>query len=263
MKPDILIIDDSPTVQVHLQGALTTAGYAVTATDTLSAARMEMQSRRFALLILDVLLPDGDGVDLLRELKADAGRAALPVIMLSTQAEVQSRLRGLSTGADEYVGKPYDASYLLRCVRRLLGAGALPSAAPPDRGLGERKVVVIGNRSTYLTVLAERLRLDRHDVVHAHSLEEAYLLLRATSVDCIVVDSADPGLDGLDACRRIRRTAELSAIPLMLLVPTADLRALEQSPPPEVDVIAERSTNLTTVRARLRDLLRQAGSRRS
>ncbi|AKT43674.1 response regulator [Chondromyces crocatus] len=256
MYPDILIIDDSLTVRTDLQSALTAAGYRVTACSTMSSGQEELQRQPFALLILDVILPDGDGLDLLRVLKADPDRAATRVIVLSTESEVKSRVRGLVTGADEYVGKPYDPSYILRCVRRFLGPG--PAGYPtPDRGLSERKILAIGARSTYLTVLAERLRIDRHDVTLTHSLEEAAQLLSITSVDCIVVDAAAPGIDADEVCRRLKRTATWASIPVLLLVDTPPQIRANGPLSPNLDVVTARSTNLTSVRARLRELLRQ------
>ena len=64
-----------------------------------------------------MLLPDGDGIDFLTELRASPAGAAMPILMLSTEAEVKDRIRGLKTGADEYVGKPYDAKYVVGRAR--------------------------------------------------------------------------------------------------------------------------------------------------
>ena len=75
-----------------------------------------------------MLLPDADGVELLRELRARPGLEATVTVLLSSEAEVADRLRGLRTGADEYVGKPYDAGYVVARARQLLGDG--PGRAP-------------------------------------------------------------------------------------------------------------------------------------
>lgn len=255
MKRNILIVDDSITVRTDLQIALTAAGHEVRACATLGAAREALQRTGFALLILDVMLPDGDGVELLREIKVDPDREAVRVIMLSTESEVRSRVRGLATGADEYVGKPYDPAYVLRCVRRFLGPGA--SGVPtPERGLGERKILVIGDKTTYLTVLTERLLLDRHDVTVASSMDEAAQLLSLSRVDCIVVDTDSRGVDAGEVCRRIKQSEAWRDTLVMVLVDAGRLRAPDRLPRYEADAIVPRSTNLTSVRAHLRNLLR-------
>src|ERR1041385_2440216 len=76
MVPDILIIDDSLTVRTDLQSALAAAGYRATACSSMAAAKQELDRKPFALVILDVVLPDGDGLELLRDLKADPDRAS-------------------------------------------------------------------------------------------------------------------------------------------------------------------------------------------
>ena len=87
---------------------------------TVAEARAALRQTPLDVVILDVLLPDGDGVELLRELRGDAATADAPILMLSTEAEVKDRIRGLRTGADEYVGKPYDTGYVVAQARELL-----------------------------------------------------------------------------------------------------------------------------------------------
>jgi DNA-binding response OmpR family regulator len=258
MSAEILIVDDSLPVRADLQRALIGAGYCVTACKSVGEARAQLWRKRFALLILDVMLPDGDGLDLLRDLKADPERAGIPVLLLSTEAEVGSRVRGLALGADDYVGKPYEPSYVLRRVRQLLGDEKAGTGAQP--GVRERRVLVIGDRSTYLAVLAQRLRLDRHDVVLAHSVKEALELLSIAQVDCIVVDTKASGIDAVEIARRLKRHYGNAAIPVLALVGSDDDLAREQALAAEVDGITLRSTDLQFVRARVRELLRKGQS---
>jgi len=98
VKPGILIIDDSLTVRMDLSEALESAGFVATLCSTLAEARGALLNGPFALVILDVLLPDGDGIEFLREMKSNEGSAKVPVMLLSSESEVQSRVRGLKTG---------------------------------------------------------------------------------------------------------------------------------------------------------------------
>src|SRR5690242_18143479 len=78
----ILIVDDSLTVRMDLKETFESAGFRVTPAETLATARAALAERAFSLVILDILLPDGDGIDLLREIKSGPS-AATPVILLS------------------------------------------------------------------------------------------------------------------------------------------------------------------------------------
>jgi DNA-binding response OmpR family regulator len=258
LRTEILVVDDSLTVRMDLERALTSAGYAVTTCSTLAAARDNLRRHPFGLLILDVRLPDGDGIELLGELKDAPEHAAIPVILLSTEAEVRSRVRGLSTGAQEYVGKPYDASYILKRIHHLID----PSPGPhepqaPERGVGDKKILVVGGPSTFFTVLAERLRLDRHDVVLAHSDEEAAQLLSVTAVDGIIVDSMTPGADGIATARRLKGVPGRETIPVVMLASSAAPGLEERARAAGVDEVLVRPESLTSVRAALRALLRK------
>src|SRR4051812_17864502 len=104
MKPHALIVDDSLTVRMDLRIALGGAGFVVTACGSKEQAQKMIRSRSFSLVILDVILPDGDGIELLKELRAQPDYLHVPIIMLSQESEVKHRLVGLSAGADEYIG---------------------------------------------------------------------------------------------------------------------------------------------------------------
>src|SRR5215470_6398784 len=120
----VLIVDDSLTVRMDLSEAFAAAGFRTLPSATMSEARVLLAKHSVGVLVLDVLLPDGDGIELLREIRAstDGDTAALPVLMLSSEAEVRARVRGLKTGADEYVGKPYDTSYVVAKAQELVRA---------------------------------------------------------------------------------------------------------------------------------------------
>src|SRR5579863_5717435 len=111
-QASILIVDDSLTVRMDLRETFESVGFATVLSETLAGARAALADQSFSLVVLDVLLPDGDGIDLLREIKGMPA-PAIPVVLLSTEAEVGDRVRGLKTGADDYVGKPYDRNYIL------------------------------------------------------------------------------------------------------------------------------------------------------
>ncbi len=126
----VLIVDDSLTVRMNLSEILDAAALPAIACATLEEARRKLAEQSFALVILDVLLPDGDGIELLKEIRSIPSAADTAVMLLSTEAEVRDRVRGFNTGADEYVGKPYDANYLVARARELVRRNAVPRRPP-------------------------------------------------------------------------------------------------------------------------------------
>jgi two-component system NtrC family sensor kinase len=120
MKGNVLIVDDSLTVRMDLADAFEAVGLRPLLCSTIREARETFTVETIDLVILDVMLPDGDGVEFLKEIRTRLATPDLPILMLSGEAEVKDRIRGLQTGADDYVGKPYDASYVVARGRELV-----------------------------------------------------------------------------------------------------------------------------------------------
>ena len=223
MSQRVLVVDDSLTVRMDLAEAFEAAGLAATTCDSLAAARALLRANDIGLVVLDVMLPDGDGVDLLRELRA-GGRASLPVVMLSTEAEVQDRIRGLATGADDYVGKPYDAPYLVARARELLGRTEPSDDQRPA-------VLVVDDSWTYREHLAEMLEAAGYRAILADSGRSGFAVLADRRPAAIIVDGVMPDMDGATLIRRVRLDAALRDLPCIMLTASEDpgtqLRALD------------------------------------
>jgi DNA-binding response OmpR family regulator len=171
--------------------------------------------------------------------------------MLSTEAEVKDRLRGLETGADEYVGKPYDTDYIVAKVRELLRARA-------PHGQSATQVMLIDDSLTFRRELRRALEEAGYSVAEAASGEEGLRLAAGQRPGAVIVDGVLPGIDGATVIRRIRLDAALRGIPCMLLTgsegPGAELRALDAG----ADAFARKEEDMTVVLAKLGAVLRQA-----
>ncbi|HWP19264.1 MAG TPA: response regulator transcription factor [Burkholderiaceae bacterium] len=136
MSARILLIDDDLRLTAMVGDYLRQAGFLVDTAPTLQAAR-ETLSRRdpaYDALVLDLMLPDGDGLDLCRELRAQTRTRALPILMLTARGEPMDRVVGLEIGADDYLPKPFEPRELLARLRAILrrSATAGPVAEDPD-----------------------------------------------------------------------------------------------------------------------------------
>lgn len=259
MKPNVLVVDDSLSVRMDLRGALGSAGFLVTACDTIAAAHRALRSRIFALAILDVLLPDGDGIDLLREIRADPDLQTLPIILLSTEAQVASRVRGLKTGADEYIGKPYDRDYLIQraCTLSDREREGSPESASAQRWLRGKRVLLVDDSEIFLRSLADQLRRDGADVILARSGEEALELLAIQPVDGVVLDLLMPGLDGIETCRRIRSMPGGDRTPVLILTGNDAPAAHRAGLAAGADDFVIKTAQLDVLRVRLQGALRR------
>jgi DNA-binding response OmpR family regulator len=120
----ILVVDDDPVIQKLLSVNFEMEGYRVlTASDGVEGLE-RVQEERPDLVLLDVMMPRMDGLEVARRLKADAATADIPVLLLSAKAQSTDIHGGLDAGADDYVTKPFDPLELLEKVATLLAARA-------------------------------------------------------------------------------------------------------------------------------------------
>lgn len=265
MKPQVLVVDDSMTARMDLRRTLTTAGFAVTACETRTLGQKILRAKAFSLAILDLLLPDGDGIDLLKEIRASRDITHMPVILLTTEVEVRHRVLGLSSGADEYIGKPYDHRYLVLRACELVRQHGASTTAPNMRGrpLAGRKFLVVDDSPTYLHALAQTLRDDGCEVIPAQSGEEALELLAIEQVDCVIMDLLMPGMGGLEATRRIKGDPATSHTPVLILTGHDDGPTRAEGDRIGVDDYVIKSPELHFFKARLRAVLRSHPAKQS
>lgn len=226
MKPHVLIVDDSLTVRMDLRAALCAAGFWVKTCSSIESARHELAVNVFDLAILDNVLPDGSGVELLKHIKETAELRATRVIMLSTEAEVRSRIQGLRLGADHYVGKPYDRDYLTKTARDLFKLADPGRVSTTRRTQNTKKLLLVDDSPTFIHGLAMALRHDGHEVAMAYSGEDAVALLAVESFDGVLIDMVMPGINGVETCRRVRSIPRMdhSLVVLMTASENADWR---------------------------------------
>ena len=128
----ILVVDDEPDIVALIVYHLAKAGYrvstAATGSDGLEAARREHP----ALVILDLMLPELSGYDVLEQLRAAASTQGVGVLMLTARVEEPDRVRGLALGADDYLTKPFSPQELVLRVGAILRRMAMPPVAPSE-----------------------------------------------------------------------------------------------------------------------------------
>jgi two-component system, NtrC family, sensor kinase len=254
MNQTVLIVDDSLTVRMDLAEAFGCAGFSPLLCATAADARDVLSRVSASVIILDVLLPDGDGVELLQDIRRSPAGLAAVIVMLSSEAEVRDRIRGLQTGADEYVGKPYDVGYLIAKVQERLQVRQGAAA-------GGTTILVIDDSATFREELRTAFESAGHRVLTAATGEDGLRVAGAQRPDAIVVDGVLPGIDGATVIRRIRLDAALRDVPCLLLTAAGDegaeLRALDGG----ADAFVRKEEDLDVILARLAAVLRRTTAR--
>jgi two-component system alkaline phosphatase synthesis response regulator PhoP len=128
----ILLVEDEPGLVMTIGDLLRADGYSVDLAQTYAEGRAAMQATGLDLIILDLMLPGGSGLDLLRDLRA-AGHST-PVLVLTARATVPEKVVGLKLGADDYLGKPFDSMELLARVEAVIRRAKLVGVAGDNTG---------------------------------------------------------------------------------------------------------------------------------
>lgn len=123
MKKRVLLIEDEPNIVVSLRYLLTRAGFDVDVEDNGARALAAALDNPPDVAVLDVMLPEMNGFEILEALRADPRGAALPVLMLTAKGQREDRERAIAAGANRFVTKPFSNADLLTAVQELVGGG--------------------------------------------------------------------------------------------------------------------------------------------
>jgi len=141
---ELLLVDDSPDVLDLVDRALTRDGHRVRIAASIAQARAQLADGHPDVMVLDVALPDGTGIDFCRALRREAAR--FPILLLTAHGDVPRRVAGLDAGADDFLAKPFAVAELRARVRALGRRG--PIERPPSVELGEATLDLAARKAT-------------------------------------------------------------------------------------------------------------------
>jgi two-component system phosphate regulon response regulator PhoB len=164
MSHKILIIEDEPDIRKTLEYNISREGYKVVCASSLSKGKEQINSSDFSLILLDLMLPDGSGLDLCREIKSDKEKSSTPIIILTAKDDEVDKVVGFELGADDYVTKPFSVRELILRIKAVLKRGAeKKETLEVQRQFGELTMdidsheVFVNNEQIILTALEFRL----------------------------------------------------------------------------------------------------------
>ena len=192
----LLIVDDDSRIRALLARYLTMQGYRITTAASAADAKSRMQSLAFDLLVLDVMMPGGNGISLARDVRQGEACASVPIIFLTAKGGVEDRIEGLEAGGDDYLAKPFDPRELTLRIAALLRrsrengivvtedgvvhfGGFHFDLAHGDLRCGDKRVALAEREREMLRLLAGA----RGDVVTRHALAACGTPCNERSVD--------------------------------------------------------------------------------
>jgi len=190
----LLVVDDDSRIRALLARYLTMQGYRITTAASAADARTRMQSLAFDLLVLDVMMPGGNGLSLARDVRREG--ADVPIIFLTARGEIESRIEGLEAGGDDYLAKPFDPRELSLRIASLLRRSTQRDIVVPEERVvrfgqfqfdlvqrdlrrGDKRILLAEREREMLRLLAAA----RGNVVTRHALATCGTPCNGRSVD--------------------------------------------------------------------------------
>jgi two-component system, OmpR family, KDP operon response regulator KdpE len=160
--PKVLIVDDEPAIRRFLRTSLTAQGYLVAEADTGSETLEHLRRSPADVPVLDLGLPDIDGLDIIERLRTEGAR--MPIVVLSIRADEVGKVRALDLGADDYITKPFGIDELLARIRAALRHRLQPEDEPPLFRCGDL-MVDLGRRIVKLRGVELKLTPLEYDLL--------------------------------------------------------------------------------------------------
>jgi len=222
----VLIIEDDLVIQLLLQRTLESPGREILLASSMAEGRERLHSAP-DLLVLDIFLPDGDGRQLLTDIRRDPETANTKVIVLSGADGDVARAECLALGADVFLTKPFDAISLAPLVESLFHtdataerhgvAAVVPVRSEATEPAGTQSVLLAEDDALVAALIIDRLSRDGFELVHCSDGESALAEARRNPPDVAILDVKMPKMDGFELLSHFRDIPELAKTPVIVL----------------------------------------------
>jgi len=230
----ILAVDDEPMMLNIMETALSEQGYRVATASGGQEALDRVKEFSPDVILLDVILPDITGFDIAEKLKSDPATSGISIIMVTGLGSIEDRVRGLESGADDFLSKPFNLDELLVRVRSLAKLKVLQDRIKkmetkcPDLRARETKVMplvlVVEDDERIVHICQNVLGASGYRIKSAANAEEALNTIQSERPDLIILDLMLPGRDGLEFLSEIRKIEAVSRVPVIILTALGDLK---------------------------------------
>ena len=257
----ILLVEDSLTQALLLQDILEQGGWTVTVATSAEAAIERINQESPDLIVADLYLPGMRGDELCRQLRMNFNTRSIPILMLTAEDAGSAEIKGLESGADDFVPKSVDPEILLLRVRMLLNKSEAAPADPHKREshFHRARILTIDDSPTYLAFLEEELSREGYHIEQAHDGREGLEKLNTGNFDCVLVDLVMPGMDGIMVCQAVNELRDRLSNPIVALMLTAheNKEDLTRALAAGADDFVGKSSDVAVLKGRIRALLRR------
>lgn len=220
----ILIIEDDIEMASSLRTLLKGLGYQAVAAYDAVLGRSAAQKEHPNLIILDLALPGGTGLDIMKSLKESEVTSHIPIVVLTANTQERTQEKAFELGAATYITKPFESVELIKEVAKVIG---YPDIAPKEpipedhhfeeRKASMKKILVIEDDVDMVSSLVTLLKGQGYDVISAYDAVLGRSAAQKQHPDLIILDLSLPGGSGLDILKSLKESEVTGSIPTMVL----------------------------------------------
>jgi len=250
----ILIVDDEEPNRDILSRRLTKEGYTIATAEGGKQALEMMRVERYDLVLLDVMMPGVDGCEVLKRIKTEPLLHDTPVIMVTALNDEPTVKRCLELGAADYVGKPFELTFLkTRIWQSIRALSKVRRTEPaPTRGA---TVLVVDDDELNRDLLVRRLKKAGHTAHIAATGQEALDLLKKQAYDLVLLDIMMAKMDGYQTLQSIRAQPGLAKLPIIMISALSDTDNIQRCMDLGANDYITKPFNAVILRERVLELL--------
>lgn len=257
----IVVVEDSETQAFKLRLLLEEQGWDVSVSGAGEEALASLSDPLPDLILVDYNLPGMRGDEFCRRIRMNLNTRGVPILITTSAAPDAAEVRSLESGADDYISKSESAEILLLRIRSLLRKASVQPVILHSRGpdFKPARLLAIDDGVTYLAFVSGELRNQGYEVETASSGPEGLDRLAKERFDCVLVDLAMPGMDGIEVCRRISalRQGPNAGVAVIILTASAAKGDLNRGLEAGADDFVSKSSDLAVLRARIQSVVRR------
>ncbi len=269
-KPKVLVADDEPTIVNFFIAALSDQGYEIES--AVNGVQAVEKARSFLpdVILLDVVMPEMNGYQATEKLKADPATSGIPIILVTGLGSVEDKVKGLESGADDFLTKPFNLQEMLARVHSLVklkklqdqlkelsGRQLVPAHVKNILSSYRSHILIVEDDERITNICKAILGTGGYVVDIAPDGEEAQKYLKAAIPDLILLDLMLPGINGLDLLKQLKEDAVTKDIPVIIITALGDLKTKVKSFYMGVDDYLIKPVNSLELLARVKANIRK------
>ncbi len=225
LTANILIVEDDELSRELLKRRLQTENHIISAASTGKKALNLLKKQKFDFILLDIMLPDIDGVTVLDKIKNDLKLDNTHVIIITANSDREMVLKCIDAGAIDYFIKPYSISLVkLRILCYLKNA----NKQTPEKELYNSKILLVDDQELNREVLAHRLVKSGYQITSVTNGHEAIDVLEKENFDLILLDIIMPDISGIEVLKKIRSRDKHNNIPIIMITALEDVKTVNE-----------------------------------